>query len=898
MNWLMAYPRRWLTLCCVFTVLSVCLPVVAATDDLDRQLEQALTVFNTGDLDRSQMLYQKIIGSYPEQPSAYYQLGVILIRKNIIEEGIRNIEKAASLEPGNVTFHIALASMYEFVGNFESAISQLDQVLKLVPDGSKEYLESSRKKRFLVASNHAKQGELKTAIDQFKEQIRDYPDDYLLYYSLGIAYLLLNDYGNAEQALKTTIQLNPRYVNSYMSLATAYESSGDMLRAYEMLDEVASGNFDPANAARARVRMKLIEARLLLDEGNRREAQEAYEQILESDPDNVQVLLLAADLYEQNGDIASELRTYEHLIEVSPDNLDVRLKLAGKYLALKQVGPAIDQLDEVLIRGDGTKYQHQAEELLSRVMNTAAGRELASKQRQRKLEQFRSEIRQHPDDVAAHFRLGRIYYQESNYQDALSEFERVHELDPANKRIYVNLASTQGKLEHYVLAAENYARAIAYEEDAKIVTVLVRQLLLNVGRQQYMDSNYEQAGQIFSQLIDMEPGNYEARLEAGRVYYARGLYLNAIDAFQRVIQLVPGHLGARLSLALSYEKLNREEEAINEYRDLLRYKPPAGMAQMVTERMDAAERRIRGLSLGAGYLLSYDSNSNLSDTDPLSEARTDLSFDLVYRYKADNDLRWRFSTSPVYSTYHRGQFDYLKTSSAISVTKLKDQLSYSAGVNNRIISGLINAERSSSSNGFFLETSLRKKLPQLFRPHARQQVLTSITGSFSYTALEADQSPVFSAYNWSAGLSFNQPVAERTALTAGYAYTINENRYAIGTDYAYRSHGLSLRLERGIAAGFVATGGYGVNFINYKNPDSVTIFTRHRHNIQQSLSFGLTYYFHRRMKAFFNVGYVNNNSNLPVGFILSAEDVIEGLQSASLGDYSSTVMSAGISLSL
>ena len=122
--------------------------------------------------------------------------------------------------------------------------------------------------------------------------------------------------------------------------------------------------------------------------------------------------------------------------------------------------------------------------------------------------------------------------------------------------------------------------------------------------------------------------------------------------------------------------------------------------------------------------------------------------------------------------------------------------------------------------------------------------------------------------------------------------------YAIGTDYAFRGHGLNLRLERGIAPGLVATGSYGVTLINYKNPDSVTLFTKRRHNVLQSLALGLTYYFHPKMRAFLNVSYINNNSDLPVGYILSAEDVIEGLQSASLGDYSSTVVSAGISLSM
>ena len=156
--------------------------------------------------------------------------------------------------------------MYEFVGNYDAAITQLDLVMKLAKQDSQDYLDAARKKRFLIASNHAKNGELDVAIEQFNDLIRDYPDDYLLYYSLGIAYLLHRDFAEAEKALKKSIQLNPAYAGAYLSLATVYESMDDQLNAYETLDKVASGRFDASAVREAGSRMKMIEARLLLDQ--------------------------------------------------------------------------------------------------------------------------------------------------------------------------------------------------------------------------------------------------------------------------------------------------------------------------------------------------------------------------------------------------------------------------------------------------------------------------------------------------------------------------------------------------------------------------------------------------------------------------------------------------------
>ena len=76
------------------------------------------------------------------------------------------------------------------------------------------------------------------------------------------------------------------------------------------------------------------------------------------------------------------------------------------------------------------------------------------------------------------------------------------------------------------------------------------------------------------------------------------------------------------------------------------------------------------------------------------------------------------------------------------------------------------------------------------------------------------------------------------------------------------------------------------------------LFTDFRVNKLHALSAGLDYTVNSTMHLYCNLVYQRNNSNLPTGFILSAEDAstLVGIQSPSLGDYRRYGVSAGLAL--
>jgi TolB-like protein/Flp pilus assembly protein TadD/class 3 adenylate cyclase len=104
----------------------------------DRDYERALTEFEIAKRD------------LPNEAQAYMAIGAIKRRQGKWAESIANLEKAAALDPKNVSILVNLASSYMAVRNFEAAEKTLDRATAIAPEsfatvGFKAYLAIASK---------------------------------------------------------------------------------------------------------------------------------------------------------------------------------------------------------------------------------------------------------------------------------------------------------------------------------------------------------------------------------------------------------------------------------------------------------------------------------------------------------------------------------------------------------------------------------------------------------------------------------------------------------------------------------------------------------------------------------------------------------------------------------
>lgn len=869
-----------------------------ADSTITKKVQKGLDQLESGDLDKAVDIFKNILEISPDHPEANYRLGSIYMRQEKPEEGIEFLENAVMLDPVNVAYHMTLAKAYEFVRQYNKAIEQYEKVARLAESDTEEQLEARKKIDYLKATQYATKGEVDKALPIFAKLADKFPDDTLIQYSLGLAYLFKKKLEKSEAIFTKLIDLTPENPNVYLNLATIYEQQGELQKATDNLRKVLEISPQGRFAQQAHQRLGIIEGRLLMREGNLQEALDTLNQVIEISPDNTIALFNIAEVYQSMGQLSKAEQYFRKVIELAPRDLEARLRLAGLYVETDRLDQGTEALQEIINLDKESPQAQKATELLQRLMAAKKESVDETQRMQLSVERYQNLINADPNNLEAHLNLGRIYYRQGKFEAARRELEEVVRINPDNKPGQTALAALYDEMGLYDLAVDKYSTIIALEEDKQKADEYKELMELASAKKMYTEGSLGLAREQFEEIVTKDPDSAIAYFYLGLINSSEDELSKAVEDYEEVIRLIPGHSGARLNLAINLERLHREEDAISQYRKILEAGPPSSIAETAEKRLLAAEKRISGLSTGLSYSLASDSNTNLSDTNPADDIRSDLSVNISYQHKLENGVRLRLSTTPTYSTYHIGNFDYLNTSSSISATLFPARYTFVGGYTNRTNRGLVTSNRFSGSDVLFGEGSTRIRLPKIFSPFSDENVTSDLSLNLSYTDFESDSNPIFSAYIYSFGFGINQPYGDNSAVNLGYSYTINDNKYndTLSQDYAYRSQGVNIGFQWLVAPGFSANARYSYNLVDYSNLDSVSQFTEYRKNERHVFSFGSSYRYHEKIRFFANVSWTYNNSNLPVGFVLNAQDVIEGLQSGSLGEYKRGIVTLGMNL--
>lgn len=806
------------------------------------------------------------------------------------------LERIVAGDPADVDARLELAGIYATLGRTDDAVAQYEAVLNLVSEESEKGREASRRMRYLIATRHAERQELDDAAEMFGELAAEYPDNVLIQYSFGVAELLRGHLDEAQIAFEHVIELDPRYLNAYVNLATVHERRGEFRNTVELLERVIEIAPDSQAAVRAGTRLDIIEGGLLRDLGNLRGAAEAFERALESDPQNRAALRMLAEVHRRAGDRAAEAAVLERTVAAYPDDLGSRLDLAEALLAEGRHEESFDQLEAVAAQEPQGALAARQRALFERLRNTEEGRRRAEERTRAELERLQARVEENPDDAHAWRELAVFAYRVGEQDEALRAFEAARAIDPADLRTRYALAALYDTMGRFADASMEFSSALEHETDEDMIGKVTKTLRTVDAKLLYVEGRYPEAIAAFEALLANNPDDQLAHFYLGLIYSQEEEPLRAVDAYQEVIRIIPSHVGARLNLASNYERLNREEDAIAEYEKILQANPTGEVAETARRALESARRRIRGLSTNVSYVMAYDDNTNLSAASEVDDFRSDLSLNLSYQYKMRNGLRWRLAFAPTYATYHRGQFDYLNTNATLSLGFMRGRYNLVGGIMRRTSEGLVTESRIGRMNTVFAEGFTRIRLPRLLSPWSGEFVSSNVTASVSFSDFEGTSNPFFSARTGSLNLSIAQPLGTASSVRGGYQFVINDNKELVGSDYAYTSHGLSAGLDHRLSWGSV-NASYGLTLLDYTNPDSFSRFTRTRENVRHSLSAGASWRFRPGMRLFTTVAWTRNRSNLPVGFVLSSEDIVEGLQSSSLSDYDRLVVSTGLSVS-
>lgn len=855
----------------------------------------------SGDVDHALHSFEEAIKLDASNAEAYYYAATIYVHKHDMQKGLKYLERSVELAPNNVKLRFVLAQTYEGMSLLDKAIDTYHEVEKMAPN-SPEAKQSDRRAQVLIGRKYGEQGNYKEALKVFSGVLAKYPNDVPALMNKALALSFMGNYAEAQAALQRALAIQPNNIQLHQSLAEVFERKGDLdqsKRYYQSALKLATPGSPLAKLIAQR--MDLIEGAQFLKKGDLAAAQRIYEGVYKEDPHNPVARINLARIYHDKGDLPRALDMLRSLEADEPGNLDVKLRLSATYLEQGDVDNAARELEVIIAKGGNAPQAVQAAKLLENI-RSSKGKLAQQMTVEQRIAMYRAMLKGNPDDRQAWIDLGLLYIQLHRRAEAKKAFENVIRLDGNDAKALAVLGGLYEDDDELDKAIETYKRAYDLQKNPALKKKVDKQLRIVIAKKAYADGEFKEAEKQFRLLVKEDDNNYTLHFYLALIYSRTDRMERAISEYEKVLKIVPGHIGARLNLAIAYQRVGRDEDAITEYQHVARSGVP-NLSETAKTRLDALIKRVGGFSYVLSYSINFDSNSNLSSTNPIQELRSDTVASVTYRRKLrDKKIYWGVSLAPTYSVYHQQQFDFLNLEATPFVNATWGGVDFSANYTYSKNDSVLTQKTYSVSHSLYANAlqrfKMRSLLPFLTAKDQRDKVPSVWRVNSNYRHFRSPTSPAYDSNTYSIGFLLNQGSSSGWSWTGGYTYANNNNVKPIGNDFAFTSHAVNFQLSKSITPKLSANGSYVFVYSAYAHPDSVTKFTKYRINRLHMLSAGLSYVVNDTLRLNGNLSYQRNNSNLPTGYILSTEDAstLVGIQSPSLGDYHRYGISVGLVL--
>lgn len=831
--------------------------------------------------------FTELLRINPTQVEALYRLAIVNFQNRNYAEGIEHIQKAVELAPSNPMPRLAYAKALEEIDRIDEAIYQYQYVLSRMGQSpeSPAAARADRSLGLLLLSQAERQRDRDRVLmlgNMFRGR---YPTDAALLHAVGSIFVRAGLLTEAEQTYQSLIALVPENPLAYFYLASVYEEMRNI--------ELAERNYYLARQKGAKddlerqiaIKLGVISGLKLLQRGDSELAHQAFLEVQVLDPLNIVANGNIARLSQAAGKIDAAVDAFNRILKVDPTHLEARFRLGLIHLDAQRFLEAIPELDYVVENDRGGKIAAMVKDVYARLDQQLGGRLHVVRQLLADNEVFVARLEKDPNDALASLGLGEVLQQQGRLPEAKERFLAAVQASPLLGVGYVRLAEIAERENDLPAAIGYYQQALAalLDDDEKVME-LQKRLMMTVGQHHFKEGRLDQAVQSFTDVL-AKFGEDRAVLwnlalvtsRQGEVEVAKGYY-------SRLLEMDPSYMPASFNIGLLYEQDEEEEQALVEYRKvLLSGTDDQRLLKAAAERIEALQRVINGISYQMSYSVGLDDNANVSPDRKLFEYRTQTSLNITYNYKIRKGLSFSFRLSPDYSIHHRGGADFLTTSMTPALAFSQDKRQWRLGLNRSTQSSVLRPQQSSTTTDTYFGSVGWQGADNV-----------NYQSNFSYRGFGSVQNPFFDANTYNLGISASQMGGHGLPISYGYSLSINQNTKRQGNDYAYVGHSVNGRVDKTLGDGWSGylSGNASLNL--YSNPDSYTLFQKKRINLGLSLGTGANYRYSASLSFFASYDHTIQRSNLPLGFVFNQLQVIEGVQSSSLGSYVRNSINFGV----
>ena len=302
-----------------------------------------------GRLEEARLVLEATVQLDSTRAEVYRLLGVVYLNQNEPALATTVLEHAVALIPGSWEDTSWLGLAYLRLGNLTQAEQAFLEAARLAPWKPQPHLHLAdlyeRRADAERAAAHRRDFErlrpAEDAVDRDLRQVREFPMNAGVRYSLGLDYLAQGRYRDAAGTFEAALRIDSTMAAAYHGLGAAHHLQGDATAAipfYQQATELAPTRLTAlADLARACFEQRRFE-----------QALRAYDRALTLDPSRLDLRSRRGYALALAGHMDEGLLELERVLAGDGRRIDTRQSLAEVYTAAGRVADAIEQWQAVL----------------------------------------------------------------------------------------------------------------------------------------------------------------------------------------------------------------------------------------------------------------------------------------------------------------------------------------------------------------------------------------------------------------------------------------------------------------------------------------------------------------------------------------------------------------------
>ena len=180
---------------------------------MQKQLNQALTLHQNGQLDEAKPLYKTILDQHPDHAECLHLLGILHGQQGNTKDALFYLQKALNIEPTSPAIHNSLANTYKRE-NTEKAVEHYNKAIELKPDYATAYNN--------LGIILQKQNRIPLAMEHYQQAINLLPNYSDAHHNLAMLYLEQRQLALAKKHYERLLSIDDSDPRAHHNIATIF----------------------------------------------------------------------------------------------------------------------------------------------------------------------------------------------------------------------------------------------------------------------------------------------------------------------------------------------------------------------------------------------------------------------------------------------------------------------------------------------------------------------------------------------------------------------------------------------------------------------------------------------------------------------------------------------------